>query len=629
MKVVLTALSAMYIHKSLAPWRLKAYCDAYVPGVSVEVQEHAVNNGAGGIVGSIYQSRPDVAGFSCYIWNVEAVAKIAVMLKKYLPKCVIVLGGPEVSYETDGGAFPFADYVVRGAGEAAFAGILNELIAGGAAGKNGAEANIGAAAENGGKAIKERVRASGGAVINDCEATKERACDSDGAEAMRGGAEANADGAATVFDAVKTVRGPCPTGRPVIRSECGFAFADLPSPYTPEFFGSFRRPSEKGGAPDISGRLIYYESTRGCPFSCTYCLSGAASGVEELPAARVFRDMDGLLEHGAKLIKFTDRTFNADKRRAEEILRHISALDTDCVFHFEAAGDLFDERTLEIVKALPPGRVQFEIGVQSVNRGTLAAVGRAADAGPVLKNIRTIAGFGNCRVHADLIAGLPRETLDSFAAAIDECVGARPHVLQLGFLKLLKGTRIRENSADYGYVYNDFPPYEVFASNTMSFDEIIRLREIEAVIGKFYNSGVFANSVNFAVDGVFGGAYGFFGALADFCRGKDPKTTLKHAYGILLDFLRRYAGNAAAEHYVKLDCLSFDSKGSLPDEIQQRRDKKAENEYRRNSQPKSPDIRAEYFEYDGKTRLFIYGGKDKVRKSYGVVEMGEVLTDYY
>ncbi|MCL2461942.1 MAG: B12-binding domain-containing radical SAM protein [Defluviitaleaceae bacterium] len=543
MKVVLTALSAMYIHKSLAPWCLKAYCDERVAGCGIEVQEHSVNNDIGRVVSRIFQSRPDVAGFSCYVWNIEAVAKAASALKKVLPECVVVLGGPEVSFEPDCRAYPFADYIVQGAGEEAFAGLLAGL-------QNGAPKEPG--------------------VIK-----------------------------------------PCARG----------AFKDFPSPYTQEFYQSF----EKDGVSSIANQLVYYESSRGCPFSCSYCMSGADSGVEELPLERVFREIDGLAGHGAKCVKFTDRTFNANRRRAGEILRHIQAMDTGCTFHFEAAADLFDRNLLQIISAMPDGRVQFETGIQSINARTLAETARVTDTRLSLRNIRTLAGFGNCHVHVDLIAGLPYETMETFGAAVDECVKARPHMLQLGFLKLLKGTEIRRNSAEYGYIFSDFPPYEVFANNTMSFSDIVRLKSIAAAVEKFYNSGMFVNSVNYAIHDIFGSPYKFFSELADFCEDDDPKSSLKRSYTILLNFLYKYTEKAAAEHYIKLDCLSCDPKGLLPDCIRPLREREAETEYKKGA--KSANVRGEYFEYDGKTRLFIYDERDRVGKSYKVMEKGEIRGD--
>jgi len=536
MKVLLTALSAKNIHKTLAPWCLKAYCDLHVPDCEILIQEHTVNDHAADIVAEIFEERPDVVGFSCYIWNIEQVVKVAKMLGQYLPNCLIVLGGPEVSFEADCSAYPFAHAIVQGAGEVAFVNLLRGLVKG---------------------------EISSGAVIPSCN---------------------------------------------------HIAFEDLPSPYTSHYFQSFI----EGRMVSIKNQLVYYESSRGCPFSCTYCLSSAACGVEELPVKRVLSDLDRLLTHGATCIKFVDRTFNANRERAREIFRHILSYETDCVFHFEVAADLFTPELLQLISAMPPQRVQFEIGIQSTNEATLAGINRRMDVEQALSNIQTLIAFDNCHVHVDIIAGLPFETTDSFAKGIDACMNMRPHMLQLGFLKLLKGTEIRANNEMYGYAFNEFPPYEVFRSAHMSFEELIKWKQVEEVLDKFYNSGLFANAVNYAIDQVFQSAYQFFEELSVFCKGKNLRVSLKNAYTLLFQFLCRHMEARVAEHYVKLDCFTFSSQGVLPDGIQIHRDKTAENDFRRNN-PVYSNVRVEFFEYDKKTRAFIYDEKHPIKKSCKVM----------
>ncbi|MCL2843444.1 MAG: B12-binding domain-containing radical SAM protein [Oscillospiraceae bacterium] len=537
MNILLTALSAKHIHKTLAPWCLKAYCDTHVPGVLVEVQEHTINNRVGDIVADIYLRRPDVVGFSCYIWNIEHVVKTATLLKKLLPACIIVLGGPEVSFEADCRAYPFADFIIQGAGEVTFAKLVKQLMTG----------NV-------------------------------------------------------------------PDGG-VIHSDPSSGFDALPSPYTEQYFRSFA----EGPMRAIQNQLVYYESSRGCPFSCTYCLTSTFCGVQELPLDRVRSDIDRLLQHGAACIKFVDRTFNANRRRALDILRYILALDTDCTFHFEVAADLFDAALLQVVSQMPPRRVQFEIGIQSIHVPTLDAVRRSTNTEQSLAHIRTLTGFGNCHIHVDLIAGLPFETMDSFVKGIDACLHARPHMLQLGFLKLLKGTALRENRRTYGYLYNDYPPYEVFQSHAMSFSDMIQLKQIEAVIDKFYNNGTCFNTVTYAMEHVFASPYRFFAALADFNGGANLSVSPKHAYTLLFHFLCQHTDPAIAAHYVKLDCLTFHTKGVLPDEIPAHRDRTAEHTYKQTTTSHCRNIRIEHFEHDGKTRVFLYDKKDAMTQAYGVV----------
>lgn len=526
MKVILASLSARQIHKTLAPWCLKAYIDAQSGDVTAIVSEHSVNDPVNAIVQALYGERPDLVGFSCYIWNIEQVTKVAVTLKKLLPKCLIVLGGPEVSFETDGNAFPFADAIIAGAGEEA----LQRLI----------------------------------------EQWKE--C---------GHLE-----------------------RTLWKQEEAMPFASLPSPFTDAYFDSF-------AAGEMAQKLIYYESTRGCPFRCSYCLSGISRGVDALPLARVYQELALLSQKGARIIKFVDRTFNADKQRALEIFSFISKLETGCTFHFEVAADLLNETLLEAVSKMPIGRVQFEAGIQSVNPQTLCAVSRKTDLDKAFSAIRRLVSFGNCHVHVDLIAGLPMEQLDTFRQGINRCLMAKPHMLQLGFLKLLKGSKLREESINHGIVFADHPPYEVLRTDSMSYDDLICLSAIEALIDKYYNSGMFVNTLQYAMNHLFADAFTFFLNFAQHIGdGRKAKTTLKTAYTLLLGFLLANGAGEAAKHLIKLDCLTFDSKGMLPNEVQAMRDKEKERALG------LTHGRVEFFPWDGSLRAFDYTSKDPITKAY-------------
>lgn len=528
MKIVLASLSARQIHKTLAPWCLKAYIDAQSGGDTAIVSEHSVNDPVNAIVEALYREHPDLVGFSCYIWNIEQVQKVAVTLKKLLPKCLIVLGGPEVSFEADGNAFPYADAIIAGAGEEA----LHRMI----------------------ERLKERGHLE----------------------------------------------------RTLWRQEEVMPFARLPSPFTDAYFDSF-------AAGEIAQKLIYYESTRGCPFRCSYCLSGISPGVDALPLERVYQELALLSQKGARIIKFVDRTFNADKQRALEIFAFIGKLETDCTFHFEVAADLFDEALLEAVSKMPIGRVQFEAGIQSVNPQTLCEVHRKTDLDKAFSVIQRLVSFGNCHVHVDLIAGMPMETLDTFRKGINRCLMAKPHMLQLGFLKLLKGSKLREESINHGIVFADHPPYEVLLTDSMSYDDLICLSAMEALIDKYYNSGMFVNTLQYAMDHLFADAFTFFLNLAKYIGdGRKAKTTLKFAYTLLLDFLLANGGGEEARHLIKLDCLTFDSKGMLPDAVQAMRNKERERSLG------LTHGRVEFFPWDGLLRAFDYTSRHPITKAYRV-----------
>jgi len=521
MKKVFVCINAKNIHKAIAPWAIKAYCEDR--GIDeFYVIEACINDNIFEIVSKILIAEPVVLMLSCYIWNIELIEKIAILIKELLPNVSIVVGGPEVSFEDE---LPkYADYLIKGAGEAA------------------------------------------------------------------------------IYDLIKRIECGENTGQKIIKG-CTDDFNNFPSFLTREYFESFKNNQ----IPFIGKQLVYYESSRGCPFSCSYCISSTDDKLAFLGLDRVKRELNLLIENGAKVIKFVDRTFNAKKDRALEILQFIADLDTDAVFHFECAADLFDKKMLDLIKKMPNGRVQFEIGIQTVNEKTIQSIGRKTDTQLALKNIAKLSSFNNAHVHVDLIAGLPHETLDSFIEGINACLNARPHNLQLGFLKMLKGTKIRTQN-DFGAVFAKFAPYEVYKTGTLSHITLLFLKKIESLIEKYYNSGVFSNSIECAFK-LFNTPYSFFESFANFVFSSPThlnfKASIKNAYAILLEFLCLHMSPLKAQHYIKLDCLSFDSRGLLPDQITPLRDKQKELDYKRQNSSKD-NIRIEYFEYDKKYRLFNY-----------------------
>ncbi len=248
---------------------------------------------------------------------------------------------------------------------------------------------------------------------------------------------------------------------------------------------------------DFKGKIVYYESSRGCPFNCSYCLSGDNRRVDYLELDRVKKELLFFIENEVPLVKFVDRTFNADKKRANEIWKFIIENSRKTKFHFELAGSLIDDSSIEILKNAPEEIIQFEIGVQSTNENTISAIGRSIEFEKVKQNVEKILALGNIHVHLDLIAGLPYENYESFKKSFDDVVSVRPHVLQLGFLKLLKGSRLRGQKKEYGYKYKEKAPYEIMENNFISFDEVIKLKHIEEVFERYYNSGDFSRSMDY------------------------------------------------------------------------------------------------------------------------------------
>lgn len=241
-------------------------------------------------------------------------------------------------------------------------------------------------------------------------------------------------------------------------------------------------------------RIVYYESTRGCPYNCAYCLSSTIRGVRALPLPRVEREIRYLVQHGAKLVKFVDRTFNYDRERARQLWRFLAGLPGDVRFHFEICAHLLDEQTLELLRGVPPDRFQFEIGVQSTCPPTLEAIHRQTDTERCLENIRRLQQMGNIHLHVDLIAGLPYEDLEHFAQSFD-AVYPTAQVLQLGFLKVLSGSEMERRRQEYGMVCSAQPPYEVYATRWMTYEQMLLLKDIEELVERYHNSGVFLRSM--------------------------------------------------------------------------------------------------------------------------------------
>lgn len=278
-------------------------------------------------------------------------------------------------------------------------------------------------------------------------------------------------------------------------------------------------------------KLIYYETSRGCPFNCSYCLSSADRSVRFRDLDTVLNELKFFINHKVKIVKFTDRTFNASKKRTHAILEFLIANAAETTFHFEVAADILDDKTMELLGSAPKGLFQLEIGVQSTNMKTLAAIDRKTDLNKIAERVRQIRSFGNIYTHLDLIAGLPYENYESFKNSFNEVFAMQPHVIQLGFLKLLRGTKIRRE--EQSALFTAEPPYEVLQTDYISYDELLRLKAVEDVVEKYYNSGAFENSVSYLVR-QFNSPFEMFEKIACFYE--------KNGYdkiGISRDFLYR------------------------------------------------------------------------------------------
>jgi len=266
-----------------------------------------------------------------------------------------------------------------------------------------------------------------------------------------------------------------------------------PSPFSDEFF------------KNLNGRISYIETSRGCPYRCAFCLSGRCSPLRFFDLERVKSDIIKLANSGTQTVKFVDRTFNADYKRANEILTFIKEnygkeIPQNVCFHFEIAGDILKDSTLEILSSMPNGAVQLEIGMQSFNEETLKAINRRTNTKKLIQNIKKLISFNNMHIHIDLIAGLTGEDLESFKNSFNIGYSLKAHMLQMGFLKLLYGADMRENSEKYPCTFNDEPPYEVTSTPWLSNSEIKMLKKCEDAVDRLYNSGRFLLTLDYLTD---------------------------------------------------------------------------------------------------------------------------------
>lgn len=321
---------------------------------------------------------------------------------------------------------------------------------------------------------------------------------------------------------------------------------------------------------NLENRIVYYEASRGCPFNCAFCLSSTIRGLRRFSIDRVKRDLDFLIDSGARQIKFVDRTFNADKVFAQQIMEHVALNSKQMIsFHAEITAHLVDQEQLEFFKGLRKGLFQFEIGVQSTHQDTINSIGRTTNFMQIRKVSKAIASFRNIHQHLDLIAGLPFEDYHRFGKSFDDIFDINPEKIQLGFLKLLKGSRLRDEAEQHGYEFLDKAPYEVLKTKWLSYDDLIRLKDIEELVEKYYNERLFKYSITHISSIHFKSAFKFFEVFSGYWRKSklyDQAQSRESLYRILLDFCKstNFQDLTLITDLIKLDYYMNNDSSKLP-----------------------------------------------------------------
>ncbi len=459
MKFLLAAVNAKYIHSNPAVYSLRAYAREHLScsGADIEIGEYTINHRNDDILQDIYEKKPDFIGFSCYIWNIGQVMELVRDLRQILPDTVIWLGGPEVSFDAEKilAEETAVQGIMRGEGERTFY-LLTEAFLEAGQGTE-AEGGNGSAAGNGEKTDQgENAENSGKKKLCSGRRLEEKLEEIPGISWRSHTGEIRKNPAAPLLS----------------MDEIPFYYEDV---------------------AEFENRIIYYESSRGCPFSCSYCLSSVDKSVRFRSLDKVKKELDFFLEKRVPQVKFVDRTFNCRKEHTMGIWRYLLEHDNGITnFHFEISADLLDGDELELIKKMRPGLIQLEIGVQSTNLRTVSEIRRTMNLERLKDSVDQVRKFRNIHQHLDLIAGLPFENCERFLESYDDVYRMRPDQLQLGFLKVLKGSYMADRTEEYELKYRHTPPYEVLSTRWLNYGDVIRLKQLEEMTEVYYNSGQFA-----------------------------------------------------------------------------------------------------------------------------------------
>ncbi len=401
----------------------------------VKIREFTINQSLDDVLQGIVEEKPDFIGFSCYIWNIDIVKRLIRECRKMLPGTLLWLGGPE--------------------------------------------------AEAGAEEMLQEYSQIDGVMYGEGENTLPKL--------LGYFLEIHAFkkcGTTSQFKELQDIPGI------IFRTEDGILKT---SPAKPVNLDKMVFPYDEEVLEQTRGKILYYESSRGCPFHCCYCLSSEDNHVRFRSVDKVKEDLKVFLDAKVPQVKFVDRTFNCNHTRMIELLQFMLEQDNGVTnFHFEIGGDLLTEDELALLGRFRPGAVQLEIGVQTTNPEVMEHIGRVNKKEALFANVQVLLQSAKQHVHLDLIAGLPGEDMQSFIRSFDEVYRLHPHQLQLGFLKVLGNTRISRETEEYGIKYREYPPYEVLETDAISYSELLELKKVEEMVEIYYNSGQFAEELRFA-----------------------------------------------------------------------------------------------------------------------------------
>lgn len=479
MKVHFAAVNASYMHTSLAVRSIEAFVRANLPsesGIELSFGEYTINEPHVDVIRKIAETYADLVLFSTYIWNAQVCENLISDVKNVLPGAVVGAGGPEFGYAAEKylSKLSALDFVIFGEGERTVLDLLVEFN-------------------------KTRNWSKVPGIFFKQSSDNNKTSDS----GITSRSEINSVATITSNARVEIL---FTSPRPLIEN-----LDELPFSY-PELLTATFEPDNK---------IYYYESSRGCPYSCSYCLSSVDKTVRFKSTEKVFSELKIFLDANVKLVKFVDRTYNLNPERYISIWKYIlQNHNGKTMFHFEIEAEYLSKEALEFLQSVPSGVMQFEIGVQTANKKTLKAINRSENIEKLAENIRQIPR--TIHQHLDLIAGLPYEDIKSFGKSFDFVMSLKPDALQLGFLKVLNGTSMQKFASENDYKWQTNAVYEIFSTPYMSFDEMMFLKDIETLVDEFWNKHIFDNTTKYIFNTI--SPFAFFESLCHFAREKGSFT---------------------------------------------------------------------------------------------------------